>query len=66
MKSIEYALSLLNSFHKKVKFTYEIENGGQLPFLDVLLCKNDKKIITTVYQKETQSNVYLYCDSTKS
>lgn len=42
MKSIEYVLSLLNSFHKKVKFTYEIENGGQLPFLDVLLCKNDK------------------------
>lgn len=66
MKSIEYVLSLLNSFHKKVKFTYEIENGGQLPFLDVLLCKNYKKIITTVYQKETQSNVYLYCDSTKS
>lgn len=66
MKSIEYVLSLLNSFHQKVQFTYEIENDGQLPFLDVLLCKKDKKIIATIYQKETHSNVYLYWDSTKS
>ena len=32
--SIEYALSILNSFHNNIKFTYEQENNNRLAFLD--------------------------------
>ena len=42
-----------------IKFTYELEHEGKLPFLDVLLCRNGKKIYTTVYRKATNNDVYL-------
>ena len=42
-----------------IKFTYELEHDGQLPFLDVLLCRKGKKIYTTVYRKATNNDVYL-------
>ena len=34
---IEYVLSVLNSFHDNIKFTYEQENNNRLPFLNVYL-----------------------------
>ena len=34
--SIEYVLSMLESFHPNIKFTYEKEVNNTLPFLDVL------------------------------
>ena len=42
-----------------IKFTYELEHEGKLPFLDVLLCRKGKKIYTTVYRKATNNDVYL-------
>ena len=33
---IQYALSVLNSFHDNIKFTYEQENNNSFPFLDVI------------------------------
>ena len=57
--SVNYILSLLNSFDVNIKFTYELEHDGQLPFLDVLLCRKGKKIYTTVYRKATNNYVYL-------
>ena len=42
-----------------IKFTYELEHEGKLPFLDVLLCRTGKKIYTTVYRKATNNDVYL-------
>ena len=35
--STEYVLSILNSFHDNIKFTYEQENNNRLPFLDFYL-----------------------------
>ena len=35
--SVEYALSVFNSFDKNIKFTYEEEQNNTLPFSDVLL-----------------------------
>ena len=52
---------MLNSFHKNIKFTYEVESNAKLPFLDVLLMQNDEGITTTVYQNI--SDVYLHWDS---
>ena len=46
---IEYLISMLNSFHKNIKLSYEVESNAKLPFLHVLLMRNDEDIITTVY-----------------
>ena len=36
---IEYIISVLNSSHRKIKFTYEVGGNAKLAFLDVLLCE---------------------------
>ena len=59
---IEYVdniLSVLNGFDNNIKFTVEEEKEGLLPFLDVLICRNDKSIETTVCRKSTNNNIYL-------
>ena len=59
---IEYVdniLSVLNGFDNNIKFTVEEEKEGMLPFLDVLICRNDKSIETTVYRKSTNNDIYL-------
>ena len=35
----EYVLSILNSFHPNIEFTYETEANSKLTFLDVLLLR---------------------------
>ena len=57
--SIAYVLDQLNSFHKLIQFTYEIEHNNKLPFLDVLLIKNANKIDTTFYRKPTNADISL-------
>ena len=56
-------MSVLNSFHKNIQFTCEVESNAKLPFLNVLLMQNDEDVTTTVYRKEISSNVYLHWDS---
>ena len=58
---IDYVLSVLNCFHRKIKFTYEIEDSGEITFLDVLLVWKGNDIERTVYRKPTQSDMYLHC-----
>ena len=57
--SVNYILSVLNSFDVSIKCTYELEHKDKLPFLDVLLCRTGKKIYTTVFRKATNNDVYL-------
>ena len=59
MGSVEYLLSVLNNFHPKIKFTYEMEVESKLAFLDILLHRDGHDIITTVYRKVTNNDVYL-------
>ena len=49
--SVEYLLSVLNNFHPKIKFTYEMEVDSELAFSDILLHRDDHDIITTVIEK---------------
>ena len=56
---VEYILSVLNGFDNNLEFTFEEENDGMLPFLDVLICRNDNSIETTVYIKSTNNDIYL-------
>ena len=46
-------LDYLNSKHKNIRFTYELEKEGSIPFLDVKVRKEGDKISTTVYRKPT-------------
>ena len=57
--SAEYALLILNSFHPNIEFTYETEVNSKLTFLDILLLREGQNILTTVYRKVTNSDVYL-------
>ena len=61
--SIEYVLSVLNSFHDNIKFTYEQENNNKLAFLDVLFIRDYEKINTTVFWKDTHNDLYLRWES---
>jgi hypothetical protein len=59
-RKIKLVLDKLNSFHQNLKFTFEEENNNQLPYLDLLLLKdNDGYIKYKWYQKEISSNKLL-------
>ena len=55
--------SHLNSLHPSLHFTFEKECGGTLPFLDVLVEKNDCHIITSIYRKPTFTGQYVRWNS---
>ena len=40
--AIEFVLSVLNDFHKNIKFTYETDGSGEINFLDVTLLQKRK------------------------
>lgn len=54
---------LLNSLRPSIKFTHEIESDHKLPFLDVLVCRNNNVIKTAVYRKPTNTGQYLHFKS---
>ena len=54
----------LNSLHKIIVFTYEVENYGKIAFLDLFLLKRkNNDIKTTVHLKLTHYDMYLHWDS---
>ncbi|XP_048246379.1 uncharacterized protein LOC125377366 [Haliotis rufescens] len=54
-------LQHLNQQHPRVQFTIEIEKDNQLPFLDVLVCRNSaNRIQTSVYRKPTHTDQYIH------
>ena len=57
--SVEYVLSVIISFHKNIKFTYEEEHNNTLPLLDVSLIGDSEKLNTTIYRKNTLELVYI-------
>ena len=59
----EYVLSILNSFHPNIEFTYKTKINSKIAFLDVLLLREGQNIITTVFRKVTNSNIYLNWNS---
>ena len=56
---VEHVLARLNSFHKNIQLTYELENQNKLPFLDILLIRRGTKIETAVYRKSRNNRIYL-------
>ncbi|XP_044760848.1 uncharacterized protein LOC123318294 [Coccinella septempunctata] len=57
---IDETVKIFNSYHDKIQFTFEVETGGSLPFLDVCLHRTEEqKIITNWYTKPTSSGIIL-------
>ena len=60
-------LSQLNSLSHSINFTVEHENNGSIPFLDVLVMRNNfDRPQFKVYRKPTHSNMYLHSFSSHS
>ncbi|XP_048242931.1 uncharacterized protein LOC125375923 [Haliotis rufescens] len=60
-------LQHLNQKHPRVQFTIETEKDNQLPFLDVLVCRNSaNRIQTSVYRKPTHTDQYIHFNSNYS
>ena len=53
----------INSRHKSMSFTYEVEAEGKLPFLDVLVTRNAGSFCTSLYRKPTFSGLYSHFGS---
>ena len=57
---LEKVKNELNSFHSNIKFTHELEEEGSIPFLDVKISRTeDDQIETSVYRKETNTDIYM-------
>ena len=55
--------SYLNSLHPSLRFTFEKECNWILPFLDVLVEKNDHEFVTSIYRKPTFTGQYIRWNS---
>ena len=61
---LEEIITALNSFHPNIKFTNEFEKDGQIPFLDVLVKREENgRIQTGVYRKQTNNSIYINWNS---
>ena len=57
--TISYIITKLNSFDNNIQFTFKEEDKGTLPFLDVLIRRKSNSILTTVFRKHTNNDIYL-------
>ena len=56
-------LKALNSMHSALKFTFEKEENGKLPFLDVLVEKSNEGLTTSIFRKPTFTGQHFHWDS---
>ena len=59
----DHVLSILNSFHGNILFTYEQEINGKIYFLDILILRNGNSFETIVILKSTHNDIYLRWES---
>ena len=62
LTSIDHVLMILNTFHKNIKFTYELEINKKISCLDISLIRKNDIFETTIYRKSTNNGVYLQWD----
>ena len=56
--SVNEILLKLNSFHMKIQIAYKVETNNMLPFLDILVIRDNNNIETTVYRKPTNDDSF--------
>ena len=57
IKSPNAKLSLVEQLY--IQFTFEEEDKGTLHFLDVLIQRKGNSVVTTIFGKPTNSDIYL-------
>ena len=62
-KNNEVLFDELNGLHNKISFTREIEENNELPFLDILITKNNNNFLTSIHRKNTFTGQYLNYNS---
>ena len=55
---IEQFVAYLNTWHKNLKFTYDIENNLMLPFIDINILQTDTGFMSSIYYKQTHTGLY--------
>lgn len=60
---VQNMLDTFNSFHPRLQFTSELEKDRSISFLDVLLIRDNNKIISNWYRKPTFSGRFLNFNS---
>ena len=50
-------LDYINQQHPNIKFTYETEKNGSLPFLDILITKHSDNYTTSIFHKKTYTGL---------
>ena len=62
-EKIDYVMKKLNNYHQ-IQFTYELEKYQRISFLDVLIRRlTNGKLETTVFRKETNTDIYMNWNS---
>ena len=61
--TVDHILSMLNNFHLISNSHMRQNKKNKLAFLDVMLCRDGKDIVTTVYRKVFKADVYLNWNS---
>ena len=56
---IDYIITKLNSFDNNIQFTFEEEDKGTLPFLDVLIQRKGNSIVATIFSKPRNNDICL-------
>ena len=59
LKLVDY----MNHQHPNIKFTFEVEKNNNSSFLDVKICRENNKFITSVFRKPTFSGAFTNFDS---
>lgn len=53
---VDYCLEVLNGYDRLLDFTYELESGDAIPFLDLLVCRGvDGSLYTDLYKKPSST-----------
>ncbi len=60
---IDETLRIFNSYHSRLQFTYEVEENGSLPFLDVRVIRDSNNVIFDWFRKTTWSGRMLNFNS---
>ncbi|EZA59383.1 hypothetical protein X777_00505 [Ooceraea biroi] len=56
---VQDVVDAFNSYHPRLKFTYELENDNSINFLDTTVIRDDNRLITNWYRKPTFSGLYV-------
>ena len=60
---INHVLDSLNSFHRNIKFTIEIEKENKVAFLNILLIHNKNIVNINMHRRKTNTGLYINWNS---